>query len=86
MKKTIAAFILVLVSTTTMADENRTDGKVQLDTSAINVKLEQLLQERLKSEIAEDTAVTLRKLSSEGSADLLLYSMDYFKVDTSLPE
>ena len=86
MTKSIAVFILVLFSMTAMADENKINRKVQLDTSVINAKLEQVLQERLKTEVAENTADRLRKLSSDSHTDLIIQTMDYFKVDTSLPE
>ena len=86
MTKSIAVFILVLFSMTAMADENKINRKVQLDTSVINARLELILQERLKSEVAEDTAAAHSKSGYDDRANLLIHTMDYFKVDTSLPE
>ena len=86
MKKIIAVFILVLVSMTTMADENKVNGKVQLDTSAINAKLEQIVNDRLRAELAETNSELVKKSETGDNTNLLMQTLHYFQVDTSLPE
>ena len=86
MKNAIAIVILVLAAMTTMADESQDNGKVQLDTSAINAKLEQVLNDRLRTELAESDSELVQQANSNTDTNLLLQTMQYFKVDTSLPE
>jgi len=86
MKKLITAIILVLVSMTAMADESKVNDKVLLDISVINTKFEQILQERLRSELSQENTNALKGMISAGSDKVLMHTMDFFKVDTSLPE
>lgn len=86
MKKLLTAIILVLVSMTSMADESKVNDAILLDTSVMNAKLEQILQERLSSELSRENVDALKDMNSKGNDNLLLNTMDYFKVDTSLPE
>ena len=86
MKKAIAAVVLVLVSMTALANENKGKEKVQLDTSAINVKFEQVLNDRLRTELAVTNSKLMKQAYSNIETNLLMKTMHYFKVDTSLPE
>ena len=86
MKKLITAIILVFVSMTAMADESKVNDAILLDTAVMNAKLEQILQDRLNSELSRENVDALKDMNTRSNDNLLLQSMDYFKVDTSLPE
>lgn len=89
MNKLIAALILVVVSTAATAYESRVNETALLDTSVINAKLEQILQDRLNSQLSQENRETLKDMRSTSIDTLLKHSvrsMDFFKVDTSLPE
>lgn len=85
-KKSIAIVILVLVSMASMANENKDYGKVKLDTSVINVKLEQKVNDRLQMVLTEADSELVKKLEAIVDANLPVKSVNYFKVNTSLPE
>ena len=86
MKKLVTAIILVFMSMASMADENKVNETILLDTSIMNAKLEQILQDRLNSELSRENVDTLNDMSARGKENILLHTMDYFKVDTNLPE
>lgn len=86
MKKTIAVLILVFLSMASMADENRVNGKIQPDTSGINAKLEQIVNDRLRAELTVTDAELVKQSETGADSNLLMQTMNFFKVDTSLPE
>lgn len=89
MKIFTAALILALVSMTAMANESKVNETTLLDTSVINAKLEQIVQDRLSSQLSQENLQTLVNMRSTTGDNLLkqtIRSMDFFKVDTSLPE
>lgn len=86
MNKLITAIILVVVSMTAMAEEGKVSDAILPDTSLMNAKLEQVLQERLNLELSRESSDVLNEMNARSTDKLLLHTMDYFKVDTSLPE
>ena len=86
MKKLITAIILVFVSMAAMADEGKVNATILLDTSVMNAKLEQILQDRLSSELSRDNIDTLNDMNTRVKDNVLQNTMDYFKLDTTLPE
>ena len=86
MKKLIAVIILALVSMSVMADEGKVNGKAFPNASMVQAKLEQILQDRMQSILAENNAEARKHLDSAGGDTLLIHTMDYFKLDTSVPE